>query len=130
MQVRVGEMTRDMVRPRNLAACDGFQRRPSTRRERRELRSLMRWIIDVGQEAVSLEEVGRSLDALACQPHPPADVGDGSPTVLQRAQDLPTRAGLSKRTRQRITGTEKTAVQAEDFENQLSEGLPCLSSRH
>jgi hypothetical protein len=61
-------------------------------------------ILRVRHQTVSFEEISGPLNALPREPHPPADLGDRSTFLVERAEHLPPRTGLAKGTRQRIAG--------------------------
>jgi hypothetical protein len=129
-QVVLDEATRDSIGPLNLTGSDLIERCPSSRRQHRELRPLVSWIDAVPQESVGLEQVGGSLNALTGQTHSAADVGDGSRSLVQRSKNLPPRARLPCRPRERLAGAQELAVQSKDVEDQVREGLAGLGARH
>jgi hypothetical protein len=130
LKIVLREAADDSVGPLDLTARDGVKRRASARRECRKLRSLVGGIVGVQHQTVGFEQVGCPLNALPRQPHPAADLGDGSPRLVERSEHLPSGAGLTVGTRQRIPSAKEAAIQSKDFENELGKGLARRAAVH
>jgi hypothetical protein len=129
-QVVLDESTRDSIGPLNLAGGDPIERCTSSRRQHRELRPLVSRIDAIRQESVGLEQIGGSLNALTGQAHSAADVRDRSRSLVQRSKNLPPRARLPCRPRERLAGAQELAVQSKDVEDQVREGLAGFGAMH
>jgi hypothetical protein len=123
LQIGLLEAARDSGGPLDLTVRNGVKRRAAARREPRKFRSLVCRILCVRHETVGFEEISGPLNALAREPHLPADLGDRPPFLVEGTEHLPARAGLAKGTRQRIPDAEQAAIQSKDFKNQLGQEL-------
>jgi hypothetical protein len=122
-KIAFADLGAERVRPSPLGGLDLPQSIRSLRRQPQELRPTVNRVVLVGGNPVGLEQVGHALDALPGEVQSACDLGDARRAVFDGRHDLPAGARLPGRSRKGISGRAEQAVELEDSDPKLAQGI-------
>jgi hypothetical protein len=123
LQVRLADPGAEQVGPLPLGCLDGPEGPKTLGREPEELRPAMIGVVLVYGQAVPLQQVRDTLDALSGESQRSGDPGHGHRPVLDTRHDLPSGTGLACRSGHRITCRDQQSVQLEDPDDKYAQSI-------
>ena len=117
----VSDVVAELVRPLALRRLDSSERDATAGREGHELRSVVRRVPLVGDDAVPFQGISYALDALTCEAPSTGDLGDRTRLRFDRCEHAPASGCLAGWRCERVACDAQEPVESEDVDNELAE---------